>query len=255
MSLMALMRAFSVLAALSPVASWWDGKVGTKDPYTQAMEMSRRAHNDPDLLRKDPDFYKRMFGNLAIEQSQAQAMDETQSYASADDLCMVCHGMVAEFELMVGQERKGHGKRDSLMATEALEDICHLNRYQILDGLNPTKREEPSRKYGGIAPPVFAQACKKVVMAWDDHDEVEGWLIAGGSPAGMHRELRERVCNGSEGVCHGLGVEVEEKDGKLSIKGKEEQCSADGGKKKKKKKKATSKGVPDSLKEPTFELS
>ena len=80
-----------------------------------------------------------------------------------------------------------------------------------------------------FAPPVFANACKRVLENWSDHDEVEEELLAGGKPAGLHKELRERVCNGAKRVCDGLGVSITVSGERLSIKGKEEQCSAEGG--------------------------
>lgn len=222
-------------ALLSPAAGYWDGSSG-RDPYTEAMEKSRRARVDPSVLQKDPDYFKKMFGQLAIEQNQAMAMHETQSVASKEDMCMVCHGMVAELELMM-QERRGYGKRDELAVTEALEGLCHLNRYQKRDALDPTKVEEHSRMYGGIAPPVFSNACTHVISAWDDHEGVDSMLVQGGAPERLHRELRERVCDSKEGVCHGTGTTVIEEGGKLRVQGKEEQCSEDGGKTKTKTKK------------------
>ena len=109
------------------------------------------------------------------------------------------------------------------------------------------KREERSRVYGGLAPPVFANACKKVVDAWqDDDDEIEGALLRGGSSKGWFKELRNKVCHRDGGICDGTGVQIElgpKREGQetLQVKGKPpEQCSAEGedGKKKKKKKKS-----------------
>jgi len=228
--------ALSMVAA--PAVAYWDGSRSTADPYTEAMMMSRKAQLDPNAMRNDPDIFRRMFGKLAVEQSQARAMDETQSAASTKDMCMVCHGTVVEFEKM-WQERKGTGKRDMTMVTEILEGICHLNRYEFQDPVKITNRIEHSRNYGGMAPPVFANACKRVVDAWGDRDGVEEALITGGPEDRLHEQLRNQICHGAEGFCHGFeGSIASEAGGRLAWKGGEEgQCGADGGEKKKKKKK------------------
>ena len=229
----AQLLASSVLATLAGrAAGYWESGDTAGDPYTQAMLMSRRAANDPSALKQDPDLFKKMFGQLAIEQNQAKLMDEHQSTATAADRCMVCHGVILEIEKMF-EERKheatgGLGRRDQLAVTEVLEKVCHLNRYEFQDPVDLRKRTETSRLYGGIAPVLFANACKKVVDHWqDDDDEIERALLDGGSPDELHRELRERVCHRSGGICHGLGVEVEPRgDGGLREKGKEHVNSA-----------------------------
>jgi len=223
---------------VAPTVGYWDGKLGTTDPYTEAMMMSRRAQLDPEAMRNDPDIFRRMFGKLAVEQNQAKAMDETQSAATDKDMCMVCHGTVVEFEKM-WQEKKGTGKRDMTMVTEILEGICHLNRYEFQDPVKITTRREHSRDYGGIAPAVFANACKRVVDAWGDRDEVEEALIAGGPEDQLHEQLRNHICHAAGGFCRDFeGSIISEASGRLAWKGEEGQCAAaDGGKKKKKKKK------------------
>ena len=88
-------RVASLLLSAAMAVAYWDGK--GRDPFTEAMEMKRRVQNDPSLLAKDPDFFKRVFGQLAKEQSQAVDMDQTQNVAP-HDLCMACHGVVVEVE-------------------------------------------------------------------------------------------------------------------------------------------------------------
>ena len=246
---MAVARLVLVLAfACAHLAfAYWDGSKTAKDPYTEAMEMSRRAQLDPDALRKDPDMFKKMFGKLAIEQNQAKHMDETQSMATPQDRCMACHGVVLEFEKMMIERKSaatgGLGRRDQLAVADTYEQICHLDRYESMDSLDPRKRSENSRRYGGIAPPIFANACKRVVDHWSDYDEVEALLINGGPPGSMHKELREAICHNAEfGMCKGVDDEIEVRDTKdvgenLWWKGKEEKCEAEGAGKKKKKKK------------------
>ena len=233
------LRLLVAIVILQPGYAYWDASDrGSDDPYTAAMKMSRLASNDPNRLRTDPDHFKKLFGQLAVEQNQAKAMDETQSKFSKQDLCMVCHGVVVEFEKMMAE--RVDRTRSQLTTTETLETICHLNRYEFQDPVVLTKREERSRVYGGIAPPIFANACKRVVDAWqDDDDEIEGALLSGASKKNLHQALREKICHRDGGICAGTGVEIEVK-GKDSLKVKgvpEEQCGAEGGKKKKKQKK------------------
>lgn len=158
-----------MLTLVTAVSSYWDGKMGTMDPYTEAMMASRRAQHDPDFLRNNPNHFKEMFGKLAVAQNQHKAMEETQSI-KPEDRCLACHGVAVEFEIMA-EERKGHGKRDQVMVADILENICHLDRYQYQDPVELAKRHERSRNYGGMAPPVFANACKQVVQNWDDRDD------------------------------------------------------------------------------------
>jgi hypothetical protein len=252
------MRLALLACAVAPCSSYWEGDRATDDPYTHAMKMSRQAQYDPNVMQRDPDHFKRMFGQLAFEQAQAKSMDETQSTASAKDRCMACHGVVVEFEKMM-KERVDR-TRSQLTTTETLEKICHLNRYEIQDPVDIRKREERSRVYGGLAPPVFANACKKIVDAWqDDDDEIEGALLRGGSAKSLYKELREKICHRKGGICEGTGVEIatQGKD-KLIVKGAPpEQCGAPGSeddsKKKKKKKKQQSQDEIDAP--PEFSIS
>ena len=123
----AQLLASSVLATLAGRAAgyWESGDTSQQDPYTQAMLMSRRAAKDPSALKQDPDLFKKMFGQLAIEQNQAKLMDEHQSTATAADRCMVCHGVILEIEKMF-EERKheatgGLGRRDQLAVRSVLD--------------------------------------------------------------------------------------------------------------------------------------
>lgn len=235
--------ALAMLLAPSAVLAYWepsDGMEGTDDPYTAAIKASRQAAADPDLLKRDPDHFRRLFGQMAIEQNQAKSMDETQSTATPKDRCMVCHGVIVEFELMM-KTQKGKGGRNALAVTEILEKICHLNRYHKMDGVDIKKNEERSRLYGGISPPVFANACKRVVDAWqDDDDEIEPQLRDGGDPKDLHKELRELICHRKGGMCAGIKKSdvVVRTDGHpgLMWKGQEEKCEDPNVPKKKKKK-------------------
>ena len=203
-----------VLALAQPMFAYWDGSRETMDPYAQAMKMSKQAQYDPDALQKDPDLFKKMFGQLAIEQNQARMMDETQSKHSKKDKCMACHGTVVEFEKYIVERKSqatgGLGRRDQLAVADAYDNLCHLDRYEKQDSLNPTKREENSRHYGGLAPPVFANACKQVLVDWTEDDQVEELLIQGGALDNMYKELRHKVCNNKQfGVCKRIKGEVE----------------------------------------------
>ena len=273
----------AVALVATPLArAYWDGSRDAPDPYTQAMMASRRAQFEPDALRKDPVLFKRMFGQLAVEQNQAKFMDEHQT-TSAEQQCEACHGVVVEFERMMVERKSeatgGLGGRDQLavwrttahtvpdrplpscpvltgrsalgvpQVADAYEKICHLNRYEYHDPVNPTKRSEHSRHYFGLAPVIFANACKRVVDEWSDHDEIEQALIAGGAKNEMHRELREAICNNDEyGHCRNMQAKVEVRaptaeqkkanmGDTLWWKGKQDSCEAEGKKKKKKKKK------------------
>ena len=237
--------ALLLLALAAPAIAYWDGQIGTKDPMQEAMEMSKRAQHDPEALRKDPDYFRKLFGKLAIEQSQAKHMDEMQS-TNEEQRCMACHGVVVEFEKMMIERKTaatgGLGMRGQLAVADAFEKICHLDRYETMDPLDPRKATQQGRRYGGLPPPTMANACKRVVEEWQDHDEIEQLLIDGGDAADMHRELREAVCNNREfGLCKNvpdeIGVSMSEGMQVLNFKGKLDQCGAEGGKKKKKKKK------------------
>ena len=184
------------------VEAYWDGSKDTPDPYTQAMMMSRQAQYDPEALRKNPNHFRELFGRLAVEQNQAKAMDETQSQFTPEDKCLVCHGTTVELEIMMA-ERHGHGKRDQVKLAEILEKICHLDRYQYHDPVNITKRHERSRTYGGIAPPIFANACKHVVQNWDDRDEVRARTLrwAACVPSMRAREWWRRTRARARGIA------------------------------------------------------
>jgi hypothetical protein len=237
------------LLLVRSASAYWDGSKDSPDPYTAAMMMSRQAQHDPSTLSKDPDHFKKLFGKLAIEQNQAKSLDEHQT-TTAMDRCMACHGVVVEFEKMMVERKTagtgGHGRRDQLAVADTFEKICHMDRYEFMDPVNINKRSQASRKYGGIAPPLFANACKRVIDEWSDHDEAEELLIAGGSAANLFEELRTNMCDRAEfGLCRKLGkeVEVRKNDGEdtLAFKGETEQCAAEGGTKKKKKKKKAKK--------------
>ena len=173
-----IMAGVAVLAC--GTAAYWEPGSKSADPYHQAMEMSRQGRLDPDALRNDPDFYKRMFGKLATEQGQAQAMDKHQNVPKAD-ICVACHGVVIEIEKII-KERLDR-QRHALAVTEALEQVCHLDRYEFQDPVKITNRKEISRDYGGLAPPVMANACKRVVDGWqDDDDEIEAALKQASHP-------------------------------------------------------------------------
>ena len=243
MSLASRKSLLLLLFAADRAAAWWDGKMGTKDPMTEAMEASRRAQLDPDALRKDPDHFKRMFGKLAIEQNQAKAMSENQRVDPADK-CMACHAVVVEFEAMIAQ--RPAQKRDQLAYAEITEEVCHLNRYETLDPINPTKREERSRLYGGMAPPVLANACQRVVDEWSDYDEIEASLLKRGRGGErMHEELRREICDARRyGLCNRepRAVVPATYQGKAGLTWEAksesaEQCSAPDGEKRKKRKK------------------
>jgi len=237
-----------VLLACWPsiVAAYWEQGGSSSadrmksDPYTQAMEMSRRAKLDPNLMRNDPDHFKKMFGQLAVEQNQHKAMEETKN-VKPEDKCMVCNGVVVEFEAMLA-ERHQSKKRAQLAVLEVLDDICHLDRYEFQDPVKLNERRETSRKYGGIAPPVFANGCKQVVDLWNQDDDYETILVKGGPSANMHESLRNKAC--SE-VCSGLDVLIKVQGDTLVREGQEGQC-ADPSKKKKKKKKESG---------PTFKIN
>jgi len=245
-----------ILWACEPCSAYWEG--GDRmadDPYTAAMKMSRQAALDPSTLQKDPDHFKKMFGQLAFEQAQAKHMDETQSTATASDRCMACHGVVVEFEKMM-KERVDR-TRSKLTTVETLEKICHLNRYEIQDPVDIRKREERSRVYGGLAPPVFANACKKVVDAWqDDDDEIEDALLRGGSAKNLFEQLRVKVCHRDGGICDGTGTQIEvgkkvQGQQTLQVKGKPpEQCKAEGGEDDKKEKKKKKKKLQEEIDAP-----
>jgi len=235
-----------------PAHAYWDGSRDAPDPYTEAMMLSRKAQLDPNALRDDPDLFKRLFGKLAVEQNQAKFMDEHQS-TTPEQRCQACHGVVVEFERMMVERKSqatgGLGRRDQLAVADAYEKICHLNRYEFHDPLNPTKRSEHSRHYFGLAPVIFANACKRVVDEWSDHDEIEEALIRGGKPDKMHRQLRNEICNNEDyGHCRNIHEQVEvrpptaeQKKANMGetlwFKGHEDKCEAEGGGKKKKKKK------------------
>ena len=229
------------------VAGWWDGKNGM-DPYSAAMYESKRAGADADVIKNDPDYFRRMFGKLATEQAQAKAMDETQ-HVSKNDMCMACHGVVVEVERMLKDRMERISRRrDELAITETLEGVCDLNRYQYLDPINPTKREEASRRYGGIAPPVFVNACRQVLVDWGDHDEIEEALLRGADPANVHAALRQEICEHKKyGLCRTLTQKIVSYK-KDSLKWEEqdmEQCSDPNAGKKKKKKKAKKSPIED----------
>ena len=253
-------RAQLLLAVLPTCLCYWDGDRDMDDPYTAAMKMSRMAQLDPEVMRRDPDHFRRLFGNLAVEQSQAKKMDETQSAASEKDLCMACHGTVVEFEKMMVERKSaatgGLGGRGQLAVADALEKICHLNRYEFQDGVDLRNRVVQSTQYGGMDPAIFANACKKVIDKWSDHldESVEEILIAGGDPAGLHKELRDTLCYSTEwGQCAGvkdksievLAVEVDTMAFKgseyLQWKDEESKCEDPNAKGKKKKKKQVKK--------------
>lgn len=151
---------FAMLA--DRTAAYWESGSRTADPYTEAMKMSRLASNDPDALRKDPDHFKKLFGKLAVEQNQAKAMDETQSSFTPQDKCVACHGVVIEFEKLIAERLDR--QRHALAVTEALEAVCHLDRYHYQDPVKLNIRKEGSRDYGGLAPTVMANACKRVAF-------------------------------------------------------------------------------------------
>jgi len=243
-----------LLQGVGPAAAWWDGKNGL-DPYTQAMQESRHANLDKDMLQKDPDFFKRMFGKLATEQAQAKHMDETQN-VSPEDKCMTCHGVVVEFEKILAEHKERTGeKRSAVTVATALEGVCDLNRMQYLDPINPTKGEERSRVYGGIHPAIYVNACRLVLQAWDDNEEeiIEDALLKGGGWAGaMYAALRARACDAPEvGLCKGLEGQVVADNDRLQYKGKEAQCDDPNAKKKKKKKK---KKVDPITQEPEYSI-
>ena len=48
------------LLSLSLATAYWQHQDGTRDPYTEAMEMSRRAQHDPSVLKNDPDHFKKL---------------------------------------------------------------------------------------------------------------------------------------------------------------------------------------------------
>ena len=126
-------------------------------------------------------------------------------------------------------------QRSQLAIVEALEKVCHLNRYEYQSPLNPTKREETSRNYGGLAPPIMANACKKVVDAWQDDDEyIESTLVAGGSPDRLHEEVRKKVC---AKLCKGEATVALEVQGEKLVSPDQEKCEDPDAKGKKKKKK------------------
>eukprot|EP00966_Prymnesium_polylepis_P216588 5014159-Prymnesium_polylepis.1 len=163
-----------VVLMVGGAVAYWDGGKGTADPYAQAKEASRRAQMDPDILKKDPDYFKRMFGKMAVEQGQAKAVDAHQN-VSPQDICVACHGVVIEIEKIL--KARVDKQRNSIAVTEVLEAVCHLDRYEFQDPVKVNVRTETSRDYGGLAPPVMANACKRVVDAWqDDDDEIEGAL-------------------------------------------------------------------------------
>jgi len=230
-----------VLAGCGLASGFWDRNSGEKDPMTAAMEMSRMARLDPDIMKKDPNHFKKMFGRLAMEQSQAQNLDKAQ-HVSKEDRCLTCHGMVVEVEKILAARIDKW--RNEIAITEALEEICNPSRYQQLDpdGLNPTMRTEGSRRYFGLDPFVFSNACNQVLIEWGDDDEIEVDLKRGAPAADMHRKLRESVCGRRGGVCHKLGVEVDN-DGESLFKKDigAPKCDAEGGTKKKKKKKKQTK--------------
>ena len=223
------------------VSAYWEAGDQREDPYTAAIRMSKHAAADPDVMRNDPDHFRKLFGRLAIEQSQAKHMDETQSQFTPKDRCLVCHGVVNEFEIMMKSE-KGKGGRNLLAVTNILEKVCHLDRYANMDPVDLKQSVERSRLYGGIAPPIFANACKRVVDSWqDDDDEIEPTLRDGGDPKEMHKELRYAICHRPGGVCDGLGMKVipnPHQEGGLMQEGADETCKDPNAKKKKKKKKA-----------------
>ena len=142
----------------------------------------------------------------------------------------------------------GLGGRDQLAVADAFEKICHMDRYEFQDPVKITTRTEESRRYGGIAPPVFANACKRVLDEWTEHDEAaEQALIKGGPKEGMHKQLRETMCdNALFGVCRGLGKKVDVVAGTPSTPGErlrfadaeDEKCDDPNLKGKKKKKAA-----------------
>ena len=163
-----------LVSMLGGAFAFWDGSKGTADPYTQAREASRRAQMDPDILKKDPDYFKRLFGKMAVEQNQAKAVNEHQN-VSPQDVCVACHGVVIEIEKIL--KARVDKQRNSIAVTEALDAVCHLDRYEFQDPVKITERTETSRDYGGLAPAVMTNACKRVVDAWqDDDDEIEGAL-------------------------------------------------------------------------------
>jgi hypothetical protein len=167
---------------------------GAMDPMTRAMKMSRDASLKPELYQSDTDYFRRMFGDMVIAQNQAKMLDEHQSDFSAQDRCTACHGTVIELEKIIS-EHPYHGHRSALVITEALEKVCHLNRYEKNDGVDIRNRIESSRDYGGLAPVHMVQACKQVVDSWqDDEEEIESALKeGGGTKENLYQELREHV--------------------------------------------------------------
>ena len=122
----------------------------------------------------------------------------------------------------------------------------------VYDGVDLRNRVVQSTQYGGMDPAIFANACKKVIDKWSDHldESVEEILIAGGDPAGLHKELRDTLCYSTEwGQCAGvkdksievLTVEVDTMAFKgseyLQWKDEESKCEDPNAKGKKKKKK------------------
>ena len=224
-----MVRLIVLVCSALPALAEWDPKSGTPDPFTAARMMSREAERNPDLLRKDPDHFRKLFGTLASEMGETQHVEEAKTDVTPKHMCIACHGAVVETEKALAARHQSK-KRDPSELTEALEEICQMERYNKMD---PMKVTSAKAAYG-MSPYIFVNACRKVVEAWNGGDEVEDLLLAGAPPEQMHRQLRESICNAKGfGICSGALRQLEFEitqgpDGKDMLLTKEDsqQCKA-----------------------------
>ena len=213
-----------LLLLAAPAAAEWDHTRGTPDPYTQAVMMSKRAQSDPEAVKNDPDYFKKMFGALGGEMGQAKALEQAKTDVTRRDVCIACHGAVVEVEKALA-ERHQSNKRDPSEVAEVLDFICRMERYHVIDPMKATPTQPV--KYGGLSPYIFVNACKKAVEDWNESDVVEDELIAGGPPGGLFSSLRERVCERRGGLCDGEDVALDAHGDQLKLRGQDEQCKAE----------------------------